>query len=192
MEEKDVYNKSEMLLKYNPVHKKVPVLVHGEKPISESTVILEYIDEVWKQNPLLPDDPYQRAQARFWTKFGEDKSSTLFEFFTTDGEEQVKYTKEAREILKTIEEHGLGGKKFFGGSKIGLTDLEFGWIAAWLQVLEQVAGVKVLEADDCPNLKAWIRNFKEVPVIKENLPDQNRMLAYYKPQREWFISSKPT
>ena len=46
----------------------VPTLVHDGKVIIESTVICEYLDDVFPDNPLTPADPYERTQMRLWTK----------------------------------------------------------------------------------------------------------------------------
>jgi glutathione S-transferase len=46
----------------------VPTLVHDGKVVTESNVILEYLDECFPQPPLRPEDPYDRARMRFWIK----------------------------------------------------------------------------------------------------------------------------
>ena len=122
-------------------------------------------------------------------KLSTVKSHIFLKFFRAVGEEQVKASKEAKELLKVIEERGLGEKKFFGGDQIGMADIAYGWIACWLDVLAEAAGVEILEADSFPRLLSWAQNFKEVPLIKNNLPDRDKMLTYFKLRREQFIAS---
>lgn len=47
----------------NP-QKLVPVLVHGERKIRQSMAILEYLEELWPEPPLLPVTPRDRARTR--------------------------------------------------------------------------------------------------------------------------------
>ena len=46
----------------------VPVLVHDGRIVRESTVICEYVEEVFPEHPIYPDSPWERAQVRIWTK----------------------------------------------------------------------------------------------------------------------------
>ncbi len=50
----------------------VPTLVHDGRVLTESSVICQYLDEVYPVPPLLPADPQGRAQARTWLKHFDD------------------------------------------------------------------------------------------------------------------------
>ena len=50
----------------------VPALVHDGTPLVESTIINEYLDEVFPAAPLRPAAPLARAAMRVWTKFIDD------------------------------------------------------------------------------------------------------------------------
>ncbi|XP_021808192.1 glutathione transferase GST 23-like [Prunus avium] len=176
--EEDLANKSPLLLQYNPVHKKIPVLVHDGKPVAESLIILEYIEETWKQNPILPEDPYERAQARFWAKFVDEKCvPSIMSAFTKKGEEKEKVAKEARENLKILES-GLGGKQFFGGESIGFADIAAGWIGLWTRIVEEIAEVNLIDTETMPLLNAWFGRVLEFPILKECLPPQDILLEH--------------
>lgn len=187
--DEDLSNKSPLLLQYNPIYKKVPVLVHNGKPTSESLVILEYIDETWKHNPLLPEDPYDKATARFWAKFGDDKVlSSIWSAFTNEGKEQEDAIGQAIENLKFLEEQ-LKGKKFFGGEKIGFTDLALGWLANLVRVFEEIIGVKIIDHERFPSLLAWTQEFAEAPIIKESWPPHDKLIVKFQALRDSHLAA---
>ncbi|CAK8578587.1 unnamed protein product [Lathyrus sativus] len=187
--EEDIFNKSNLLLELNPVHKKVPVLVHGQKSIAESLIILEYIDETWKQYPLLPLHPYEKSRARFWAKLSDEKLALgSWRAMVRKGEEGEKYLKEAREVMEKLEEE-INGKKFFGGNNIGYLDLALGWITCWLPIWEEIGSMQVLDPLKCPSISSWKINFLNDPVIKDNLPPKDKMIVYCHRRIEEFSST---
>lgn len=181
----DLSNKSPLLLQYNPIHKKVPVLVHNGKVICESLVILEYIDETWKQNPLLPEDPHQQASARFWAKFGDDKvlQSIVWGVLMKEGKELEEGVLASLENLKYLEEE-IRGKKFFGGETIGLADIALGWLAYYLDIFEEILGLKLIDQEKFPSLAAWKQEFANAPIIHENWPDRDKLVNKFVAMRE--------
>ncbi|CAK9161162.1 unnamed protein product [Ilex paraguariensis] len=184
----DLQNKSSLLLQYNPVHKKVPVLLHNGKPILESLVILEYIEETWKQHPLLPEDPFEKATARFWARFNDEELlPSIWNASTKQGKEQEEAIVQVEENLKYVEEE-LKGNVFFGGETIGYLDLAFGWLANLVSVLEEVTGLSLTASGKFPLLSAWMQNFSDAPVIKECWPPRDKLIIRYQAMIEKYTA----
>jgi glutathione S-transferase len=58
-------------VKVNP-NGQVPALIHEGEIITESTVINEYLEDVFPQVPLRPRAPAARARMRIWSKFVDE------------------------------------------------------------------------------------------------------------------------
>jgi glutathione S-transferase len=58
-------------VKVNP-NGQVPALIHDGAIITESTVINEYLEDVFPEVRLRPQDPVQRAHMRIWSKFVDE------------------------------------------------------------------------------------------------------------------------
>ncbi|OMO79177.1 hypothetical protein COLO4_24510 [Corchorus olitorius] len=194
--EEDLQNKSPLLLNYNPVYKKVPVLVHNGKPLAESLCIIEYIDETWKNNspPLLPEDPYKRAKVRFWTAFIHHQlHETSFAVMTTCGEAQEKAIKELSEKLQVLEE---GMKEFFpdGSPKIsndsmGILEITICSLFGAFEIQEQVLGIKIIDPEKTPLIFSLLTAINQVPLVKESAPPFDKTVATLKAFRERNLSS---
>ncbi|KAL2331164.1 hypothetical protein Fmac_018745 [Flemingia macrophylla] len=152
--EEDLSSKSPLLLQMNLVHKKIPVLIHNGKPICDSLIIVQYIEDVWNdRNPLLPSDLYQRAQARFWADYVE-KKVYLFKIYelwskvwTSKGEEQEVSEKEFVEALKLLEDQ-LGDKTYFGGDNLGFVNIALVPYYSWFKAYKAFVNLNI--ESQCP------------------------------------------
>lgn len=50
----------------------VPSLLHDGRPVLDSSVIMEYLDDVFSDVPLSPPDAYGKAKMRKWLRFIEE------------------------------------------------------------------------------------------------------------------------
>ncbi|KAL8504734.1 hypothetical protein ACS0TY_016059 [Phlomoides rotata] len=175
--EEDLKSKSPLLLKINPIYKKVPVLIHNGNPIVESLNIIEYIDEAFPGPSIFPKDPYERSKARFWAKFVNDKAIfPLAKACWKKGDEREKAVEEALEVLKVLENE-INGKKFFGGDNIGVVDINACFIAHGFPILQELTGNKMMTEDKFPNLCKWANECSNNTIIKEYLPPKDRLLT---------------
>ncbi|KAL0301306.1 UNVERIFIED_CONTAM: putative glutathione S-transferase parC [Sesamum radiatum] len=171
-------SKSQLLLEMNPVHKQVPVLIHNGKPVCESTIILHYIDEVWRDKaaPLMPSDPYERANARFWADYIDRKIySTAKLVWTSRGEVQETAKKNIIECFKLLESE-LGEKPFFGGDIFGFVDVSLVPFSCRFYTLEKCGNFSM--ADECPKLVSWAERCMERESVSRSLPDQYKVYDF--------------
>ncbi|KAH0632245.1 hypothetical protein KY285_034973 [Solanum tuberosum] len=176
--EEDRYNKSSLLLELNPIYKKVPVLIHNGKPIIDSMVILEYIDETFEGPSILPKDSHDRALARFWAKFLDDKVVTVVNAFLGKGEEQEKAKEEVCEMLKILDNE-LKDKTFFVANKFGYADIVANLVGLWLGLFQEGFGIELVTSENFPNFCGWRDEYVKCSQVKEYLPSRNDLLAFF-------------
>ncbi|XP_047057721.1 probable glutathione S-transferase GSTU6 [Lolium rigidum] len=193
--EEDLRNKSDLLLRSNPVHQTVPVLIHSGRPVCESQVILQYIDEVFVAGSgsassdfsLLPTDPHERAVARFWAAYVDDEIGAPWDkaFRSGTEEERAEWMGKVAAAVPGLElglrECTDGGRNgcFFGGAGgVGYVDVVLGGVAPYVHAMEKVSGLRLFDADKTPMLAAWLERFGELEVARAVLPDVDRVVGY--------------
>ncbi|XP_068656444.1 probable glutathione S-transferase [Aristolochia californica] len=174
--EENLANKSPFLLQMNPVNKQIPVLVHNGKPICESLIIVQYIDETWSDKaPLLPKDPYERARAKFWADFVDKMMYESGSIWKTKGEAQEAAKKDLIEALKLLEAE-LGEKPFFGGDGLGYIDIALVPFSCWFYTYETEGNFSIEK--EFPVLSAWTRRCMEKESVSKGLQDPLKIYEF--------------
>jgi len=174
--EEDLADKSELLLASNPVHKKVPVLLHGGKPVCESLLILEYLDDAFPGPALLPADPYDRAVARFWAAYVDGKLHGAMVAALLGATEEARAAATADAFAERS-----GGKGFFAGDAPGYLDVALGGFIGWLRAWDIITGgIKLLDAGRVPLLAAWAERFAALDAAKGVIPDPEPIAEFAK------------
>ena len=136
----------------------VPALIHGEVEIFDSTIILEYIEDVWPEPAMLPKAPAERARVRMI----EDVMDTQFEAITwglgelnffrraegaKKAEMEASARRQAEAFFKVLEGY-LGDREWFNGASFGWGDLSV------IPYLNGAAGFDIRPAEGSP-LAKW-------------------------------------
>jgi glutathione S-transferase len=126
----DLHNKPANFTEISPSGK-IPVLKQDNYRVWESSIINEYLEEVFPHPPLLPKDPLQRVQARIWIQFADAR---LFEpthqlLLTQDLQQRAKLVNQLTESLQWIEQKGLqqlsAAEPYWMGANLSLVDLAY-------------------------------------------------------------------
>jgi glutathione S-transferase len=164
-------------------YSKVPVVRNGEDVIWESSIINEYLEELYPEPPMMPVDPARRAYARVWIDFANVKlMPTWYKLFLAQaGAERAALAEELRAHFRFMELRGLRALSdkgpYWMGTEVGLVDLTF-W--PWFErigALEHYRGVGLPE--DCARLAAWMTAMAERPASKAiALPPETYLEGY--------------
>ncbi|KAK9707295.1 hypothetical protein RND81_07G187500 [Saponaria officinalis] len=182
--EENLITKSELLLKSNPVHKKIPVLLHNDKPVCESNVIVQYIDEAFSSgSSIFPSDPYDRAIHRFWAAYIDDKWFPIMMAASRADTPEAKATAidQLKEGLLLLEDAFIklsNGKPFFGGDDVGFVDIAFGSYLGWVRASEQMGCTKLIDESTTPSLATWADNFCGHEAVKDVMPETDKLVEF--------------
>ncbi|XP_047063320.1 probable glutathione S-transferase GSTU6 [Lolium rigidum] len=163
---------------------KQPVMmIHGGKPVCESSNILQYIDDVFTGvgPDLLPADSYERAAAQYWADFIDD---TLIEAMHKAAWGKTEIEKAEGKNQGAAAVRALEGAlrecstPFFGGKAAGYLDIVLASLLPWVQATDALQGIKTFDPARTPLLAAWTDRFCELKAAQSVMPDVTKVVDF--------------
>ena len=164
---------------------KVPVLKVEQGFINETSVILEYIEQSQKGTPLLPTDPFERAQVLALAKEIElylelpGRACYGEAFFGTPVPEAIK-EKTRAELLQGIAALGRHGKfsPYVAGDSLSVADLYFLYsVPLACAVAKKLFGIDLLA--ELPAAKALLEKLEQNPNVQKIAADKEAAMPAF-------------
>ncbi|KAH8148611.1 uncharacterized protein LAJ45_07322 [Morchella importuna] len=177
--EVDPYKKPQSLLDINP-RGLVPALKHGDWGCYESTVLLDYLEDLGVGTALLPEHPQVKATSRLWVDHVNRNIVPGFYRYlqAQEQQKQVELAEELRiEIAKIVDAADVVGP-FFLGPFITFVDVSIApWLLRLSRVLHPYKGWPL--AQPGTRLAAWINALEGSEAVGNTLSDPVLYLENY-------------
>ena len=158
----DLANKPDWFLAISPLGK-VPVLCVDGKPLFESAVIAEYLDEI-SPGSMHPTDPFERARNRSWIEFASATLNSIAAFYRADDEQAFADAGALlRQRFETLEE-ALGDGPYFNGEAFSIVDATFGPVFRYFEVIDEFVDRSF--TDGLPRVSAWRKALAQRPSVQ--------------------------
>jgi glutathione S-transferase len=146
---------------------KVPVLLVDEKPLFESMVICEYLNDI-SGGDLYPADAFERAKLKAWIALGDSILGTVYDLLQATSEPEFKRAKAVIIDRLDVLEEELSVTPYFTGEQFGMVDVAYAPLFRFLTGIAEHAGIDCYE--DAPGIKAWAVSLLAYPAVQASVP----------------------
>ncbi|QRV72617.1 glutathione S-transferase [Ceratobasidium sp. AG-Ba] len=155
----------------------VPGVLYKGNPIAESLVILEFLEDAYPQTPLLPSDPYARAQVRY-TVDGVTKSILPPFYRLLQAQETDKQDEARQDLYKGLQTFAKGIKgDFWAGEQLTHADIALIPFIVRMPILEAHRNFKKAEVGH--DFEAYAERVVNLPSVQRTLSEPDRYEEVY-------------
>jgi len=147
----DLSDRPAWLYEKNPVGR-VPVLEEDGRPLPESAVIMEFLEERYPEPALLPADPADRAAVRFLVFRDDDLTDPYYAFRRGEGFDGFDAALRKLDAL-------LATQPYLAGAEYSLADIA---LVPWILRARDMLGV---DFEPYPALAAWVERLLDRPAV---------------------------
>jgi len=177
--EVDPYSKPKLLTDINP-RGLVPAMKHGDWGCYDSMVLLEYLEDLPSDKPLLPRDPQGRAFARLWADHTNRNIVPGFyrALQAQEQHKQIEFAQELKTEISKLVDAAVPEGPFFLGPEIGFVDVVVApWFLRLSRVLRPYRGWPLPEQGS--RLGRWIDALESTQAIRDTTSDDILYIESY-------------